>query len=112
LSLGHSLSLKEAISTTVVYLLWRHIDIISIITGGRIDLAHHANDAYRALRDVVAFDDAVQMAMDLTNENDTLIMVTADHSHPFIMAGYSNLDNEILGWLIYVYVIEALTVGQ
>ena len=42
------------------------------------------------------------MAMNETDEDDTLIVVSADHSHPLIIGGYSKLDNDILGktWTI------------
>ena len=71
--------------------------ICDYLVGGRIDHAHHATNAYRALMDVVALDEAVQVALNETDEEDTLIIVTADHSHAFYMTGYAALDNDILG---------------
>ena len=68
-----------------------------VIEGGRIDHGHHAGNAYRALTDTVEFAEAVQVAMDLTNEHDTQILVTADHSHTFTMSGYPRRGNPILG---------------
>ena len=65
--------------------------------GGRIDHAHHENRAYHALTDTLALQDAVEMAINKTNIEDTLIVVTADHSHAFSMAGYPDLSNDILG---------------
>lgn len=41
-----------------------------------IDHAHHENFALRALEDAVAMDAAVQMAVDMTSEQETLIIVT------------------------------------
>ncbi len=35
--------------------------------------------------------------MDKTSENDTLLMVTSDHSHVFTIAGYPTRGNPILG---------------
>lgn len=61
------------------------------------DHGHHASNAYRALHDVVAFDDAIKRAVDLTSDSDTLIIVTADHSHTFNMGGYSDRGNPIFG---------------
>ena len=72
--------------------------------GGRIDHGHHDNLAKKALEDTVAFSDAVQKAVDMTDEEDTLIVVTADHSHVFTMGGYVSRGNPILGdfpWLFY-----------
>ena len=68
-----------------------------MVEGGRIDHAHHAGNAYRALTDTIAFSDAIRAAAKLTDPKDTLILVTADHSHVFTMAGYPGRGNPILG---------------
>ena len=68
-----------------------------MVEAGRIDHAHHAGNAYRALTDTIALAQAVQTARDLTNEKDTLIIVTADHSHVFTIGGYPERGNPILG---------------
>ena len=68
-----------------------------MVEGGRIDHAHHAGNAYRALTDAVAMSNAVATAMRMTNREDTLILVTADHSHVFTIAGYPERGNPILG---------------
>ncbi len=72
------------------------------VEAGRIDHAHHAGNAYNALHDTVAFADAVQAAMDSTNPEETLIIVTADHSHVFTIAGYPKRGNPILGKVVAV----------
>ncbi len=68
-----------------------------LVEGGRIDHAHHAGNAYRALTDTIALSDAVRAASDATDPRDTLILVTADHSHTLTMAGYPGRGNPILG---------------
>ncbi|MEQ1530764.1 MAG: alkaline phosphatase [Methylococcales bacterium] len=68
-----------------------------MVEAGRIDHAHHAGNAYRALTDTVALSDAVKTAKQLTDDKDTLILVTADHSHVFTIAGYPSRGNPILG---------------
>ncbi len=81
------------------------IDILSknddgyflLVEGGRTDHAHHAGNAHRALADGVAMADAVEVAMRKTNKEDTLIVVTADHSHTFVIQGYAHRGNPILG---------------
>jgi alkaline phosphatase len=67
-----------------------------MVEGGRIDHAHHANNAYRALTDAVAFAEAVEAADEMTGE-DTLIIVTADHGHALTFGGYGRRGNPILG---------------
>lgn len=68
-----------------------------MVEGGRIDHAHHAGNAYRALTDTIALHEAVKKAQELTRDEDTLIIVTADHSHTFTIAGYPSRGNPILG---------------
>jgi len=68
-----------------------------LVESGRIDHAHHSNNAYRALTDFAMFDEAIQRAVELTAESDTLIVVTADHSHTMSMGGYSDRGNPITG---------------
>lgn len=68
-----------------------------LVEGGRVDHAHHAGNAARALEDGSAFADAVATAMKKTDTEDTLIIVTADHSHTLSMQGYAKRGNPILG---------------
>ncbi len=71
-----------------------------MVESGRIDHAHHAGNAYRALQDTREFADAVQKAMTLTSDEDTLIIVTADHSHTLTLGGYATRGNPILGTVV------------
>jgi len=71
-----------------------------MVEGGRIDHAHHAGNAYRALTDTIAMSDAVKKAMEKTDPEDTLIVVSADHSHVFTIAGYPKRGNPILGKVV------------
>jgi alkaline phosphatase len=68
-----------------------------MVEGGRIDHAHHAGNAYRALTDTIAMADAVAAAVELTDPRETLIVVTADHSHTLTLSGYPRRGNPILG---------------
>ncbi len=52
-----------------------------MVEGGRIDHGHHAGQAGYALEEAVEFARAIQYAIDNTDPEETLIMVTADHSH-------------------------------
>lgn len=68
-----------------------------VVEGGRIDHGHHAGSAYLALEDTLAFDAAVQQALSQVDLRDTLILVTADHSHTLTISGYPARGNPILG---------------
>lgn len=71
-----------------------------MVEAGRVDHGHHAGNAYRALTDTIEFSKAVKLAMEKTNAQDTLIIVTADHSHVFTIAGYPTRGNPILGKVV------------
>src|SRR5690606_31816214 len=61
---------------------------VLLVEGGRIDHANHEGNAYRALDETTAMSRAVQAAAEMTSEDDTLIVVTADHSHTLGFVGY------------------------
>ena len=68
----HVLSLiiyKQLISYTLTH---------SYPPGGKIDHSHHAANAKRAMIEVLALSDAVQTALDLTSEDDTLVVNSID----------------------------------
>lgn len=48
-------------------------------------MAHHDSNAKRALEEFVAFDEAIGSANKLIDYEDTLVVVTADHSHEYII---------------------------
>ena len=73
-----------------------------MVESGRIDHGHHAGSAYNALTDTLEFAEAVQAAVDMTSASDTLIIVTADHSHVMTMGGYPKRGNPILGKVVSV----------
>lgn len=73
-----------------------------VVESGRIDHGHHAGSAYNALTDTIEFANAVQAAVDATDPAETLILVTADHSHVFTIAGYPKRGNPILGKVVGV----------
>lgn len=72
------------------------------VESGRIDHGHHAGNASAALYDAIEFANAIQAAVDNTNPEETLIIVTADHSHVFTIAGYPKRGNPILGKVVGV----------
>lgn len=71
-----------------------------MVEGGRIDHGSHAGNAYRTLSDTVALSDAVKKALEKVDLSDTLVIVTADHSHTLTIAGYPQRGNPILGKVV------------
>ncbi|SDJ24608.1 alkaline phosphatase [Salipiger marinus] len=67
------------------------------IEAGRVDHANHEGNLYRVLADGKAFADAIAKAMELTNAEDTLIIVTADHEHAISFNGYCGRGSNIVG---------------
>ncbi len=90
-------SLAEMTDSAINMLEKNQEGYILMVEAGRIDHGHHAGNAKRALEDTVAFDDAIKVALDKTNLEDTLVIVTADHAHTLIMNGYADRGNDILG---------------
>ena len=70
---------------------------VLIVEGGRIDHAHHQNQAKKALIETVELENAVKAAMEMTQIEETLLIVTADHSHSVTFNGYPERGNNILG---------------
>nr|AVD96950.1 ALP-1 [Nilaparvata lugens] len=68
-----------------------------LVEGGLIDLAHHANKAHIALHETIEFDMAIRKALELSNASDTLIVVTADHSHTLTHSGYPVRGSSVFG---------------
>ena len=89
-------SLAEMTSVAIDRLSANKDGYVLMVEAGRVDHAHHGTNAYRALTDMQALNEAVKVAKAKAGDN-TLIMVTADHSHVFTMAGYPVRGNPILG---------------
>ncbi|XP_076451761.1 alkaline phosphatase-like isoform X2 [Babylonia areolata] len=94
---GGEPSLREMTEKAIRMLQTNNKGFFLLVEGGRIDHGHHDTNAARALHDTVAFADAVEGAVNMLDTSDTLIVVTADHSHAFAMAGYPRRGNDILG---------------
>lgn len=90
-------SLAEMTRAAITRLSRNPDGYVLLVEGGRIDHANHYGNAYRALSDTVAMSDAVRAASEATSADDTLIIVTADHSHVLNFVGYPKRGNPILG---------------
>lgn len=60
-------------------------------------MALHENQAKRSFEEVIAFDDAVKAVLQAVNPSETLIVVTADHSHNMNIIGFPSKSTSILG---------------
>lgn len=90
-------SLLNMTSQAIKFLSRNEKGYVLMVEGGRIDHAHHDNYAQLALHETAEMDDAVAYAARNTDPADTLIIVTADHSHSFTINGYPARGNDILG---------------
>ena len=100
--IGGEPSLTEMTSMAIDILKNNPEGFLLVVESGRIDHGHHAGSAYAALHDTIEYSRAIQAAVDGTNAEETLIIVTADHSHVFTMAGYPKRGNPILGKVVSV----------
>ncbi len=71
-----------------------------IVEAGRIDHGHHAGNAYNALHETINLSDAVASTLAQVDLSETLVVVTADHSHVMTFGGYPKRGNPILGKVI------------
>jgi len=62
-----------------------------MVEGGKIDWACHANDAATAIKDTLAFDQAIQLAYDFykAHPQETLIVVVGDHECGGLSLGFA-----------------------
>ena len=90
-------SRPDANEPTVAEMTAKALELLScpqgfflMVEGGRIDWAGHANDAATNLRDVLALDEAVKVALAWQKTHpDTLIIVTGDHETGGMSMGFA-----------------------
>ena len=99
-------SLSEMTAKAVEILNNNDEGFFLMVESGRIDHGHHAGSAFNALTDTIEFSKAVQAAYENSDPENTLIIVTADHSHVFTIAGYPKRGNPILGKVVNVGATE------
>ncbi|MDT8854691.1 alkaline phosphatase [Paracoccaceae bacterium Fryx2] len=90
-------SLAEMVEASIKGLSTNENGFYLAVEAGRVDHANHEGNLHRVLVDGKAFADAIAKAMELTNPEDTLILVTADHEHAITFNGYCGRGSNILG---------------
>uniref|UniRef100_A0A1I8P601 alkaline phosphatase n=1 Tax=Stomoxys calcitrans TaxID=35570 RepID=A0A1I8P601_STOCA len=88
-------SLSQMTETAIKMLSKSEKGYFLFVEGARIDMAHHDSRAHRSLEDTEEFAKAVELARNMTSEQDTLIVVTSDHSHTMTINGYPNRGENI-----------------
>ncbi|MEM8982969.1 MAG: alkaline phosphatase [Pseudomonadota bacterium] len=83
----HALKMLEA----------RDSGYLLLVEGGRIDHAHHGALAGLALAETIEFANAIDAVLARVDTDETLVLVTADHSHTLSIAGYAARGNPMLG---------------
>lgn len=75
-----------------------------MVEGGRIDHAGHERNISKNVADTLAFDEAVKVAMDFaSSNNETLVIVTADHEGGGLVLQPENLDSYEAGGINPVF---------
>lgn len=99
---GGEPSLTEMTRKAITVLQTRTRGYVLMVEAGRVDHAHHFGMAGEALNEAIELDRAVAAALAMVDPADTLVIVTADHSHNLSIAGYPQRGNPILGPVIDV----------
>ncbi|KAG5886731.1 hypothetical protein JTB14_027153 [Gonioctena quinquepunctata] len=91
-------SLEEMTEAAINVLQRGEKGFFLFVEGGRIDTAHHETFAHKALDETAEFSKAVQRAVEMTNAEETLIVVTSDHAHTMSYAGYAGRGSDVFGY--------------
>lgn len=86
--LPYDLDRNPALTPSLAEMTRKSIDLLDqsdsrfflLVEGSRIDLAGHDNDAPAHVRDLIAYDEAVKVALDFARaDGETLVIATSDH---------------------------------
>lgn len=92
-------SLQQMTKAALTHLQKNDKGYALIIESGRIDHGHHDGKAYKALTETEELHETVAWLMTQVDLTETLIVVTADHSHTLTLSGYATRGNPILGYV-------------
>jgi alkaline phosphatase len=87
-------SLAEMTRKAIDVLSENPLGFFLMVEGSKVDWANHANDPAGMLSDLLAFDDAVKVALDFAREHgDTLVLAFADHDTGGMSLGSSGTNS-------------------
>ena len=92
--------LAEMTAKAIDLLATRETGYFLMVEGALIDYGHHESIAGYALLETQQFANAVATALDKVDLTETLVLVTADHSHTLTLGGYTIRGNPILGLVV------------
>ncbi|TMW39321.1 hypothetical protein DOY81_015598, partial [Sarcophaga bullata] len=92
-----SSSMIDMTEKAIEFLCKNEEGCVIFIEGGRIDHGHHETKPGLSLDETMEMDKAIKRALELTNPEETLMVVTSDHGHPFTMSGFPGRGTPILG---------------
>nr|XP_045594863.1 alkaline phosphatase-like [Procambarus clarkii] len=101
-------SLKEMVLTAITILQKSPQGFFLLVEGGLLDIALHYSQARRGLEELVQLEEAVKEALKVVNLEETLLIVTGDHSHAITMSGYPPRGNDIFGVVRNKHVTDGL----
>ncbi|MDO5041105.1 MAG: alkaline phosphatase [Peptoniphilus sp.] len=101
-SLNYSMDRDPEVEPSLAEMTDKALDVLSknekgfflMVEGSQIDWAAHANDPVGIKSEVLAFDEAVKVAVDFANANkDTVIIVASDHGTGGMTFGNNNISS-------------------
>lgn len=81
-------TLAEMVEVAVKLLENNEKGYFLFVEGGKIDMAHHSTKAHYVMEETAELARAVEKAFNITKQEDTLIVVSADHGHAVMYNGY------------------------
>ncbi|XP_031628392.1 membrane-bound alkaline phosphatase-like [Contarinia nasturtii] len=90
-------TLKEMTMKAIEILQTNPNGFFLFVEGGRIDHGLHDNTAHIAFEETAEFSRAIKLATKMLSTDDTLFVVTADHSHTLTLGGYPDRGSNIFG---------------
>lgn len=96
-------TLKEMTVAAMQLLSKRSEGYFLFVESARIDMAHHGTWARLALEEMEEFSHLADSVKQMINLNDTLLVVTSDHSHVMSYNGYSVGVCYIYNWETRIY---------